>query len=345
MRKQKANTKKKEKKKNRVATTRTTAESAFVVGQLNPFSLLAKGGKIPDLSNFPTAALSIRCPAQVASNSGGFAALCFLPLVRNGVIAYNPASDIGGVIVWGGGSTTTASIWSNFTSQVTMFRVVSWGLKITSPQSVTNASGQLYIANVPLNEYSDPYGYTDFPTTGAGIEGQPGCTKISLSELTQHPLIVPGKIQDSGIMNFRDPAAPSGNVNTNINGVGFSAIMLYVTNAIATGGILDIEVIYHVEALMGDVNFGTVDSEVSTYNPMVLAAAHQATASTPTAYADSQSGSESYLDRIEGYVNSILDSGPQLGRIVSGAARVAGGLYSLARGVPVLGAINALRLH
>lgn len=294
----------------------TTPASAFACGQINPFDHRSVGGKIPDFCNMPTGCLTYKASTVVVTDAAGYAA-GFFSTPDRGVWHIRPSAIVAGTITWASVGTSTLPNWSATSSFFDMHRTVSYGIRVTCDQSLLNASGHVYLACAPLDLYNEVYGYTDMPISESEMESIQGVVKISIAELATRPFIVPAKIQDAGITGFLDTNAPAAAENSIPSGVGWSAIVYYVSGASASTNLLSFEYIAHLEVLVGPGSNGILEASTCCYNPEVLAVVSSITANNPTAHADNSDTVDGYLNKIEGLIDTISSNAGRAANVVS----------------------------
>lgn len=303
---------------------RASPESAWCVGLVDPFDERAHGAKISDFCTMKTATIVLKATPTITVSGTGTGAWAFVPPEASGVYYLAASADVAGAITWPTVSTSQIPNWANTSGGMTVYRVVSWGVRMMSDEAVGTAKGHIHVGQFARDMTVDLYGYTDFPATEAQFAEGLETLKVSVSELTQRPLVVSAKIQDTGITSFRDPLFPSSTTRTGGGSDGWPAIVMCAAGMNASASIT-FEYIAHVEFLPAPSGYFLSDTEACLYNPNVLTVASQITEQQPTAFLQGDV-SPSYLENIERTVDNVISNVPRvisIGSKVYGAAKAA----------------------
>lgn len=287
-------------------------QSKYVLAQINPFSDYVDGVRIPDEYGYPTGTNILRAAFTFTNGgtyvTGGVAA--FLPWID--AYVYAPASvTAGGVATWFGGATTALPQSAAMNSTYSSMRPVSWGIRITTDQALTTASGHVWIAHVPIDLDSDQYGWSYWPDREQGVAALPLAEKYPISELASKPLIVTGRRVDDSSYRFRDlqypqNASPYAETNT-----GWCAIIVYTSGCAggASASVLNVEYVLHTEALHRG-NQGTAlspDTAVIPANPAELVLAQHVNSFQEVAHVEPETAN-GWFDKIDDVVNRVANS-------------------------------------
>jgi hypothetical protein len=227
--------------------------SKFALITANPFISDAEGARIPDGYAYPSATLCLRAAFELGTHPTYVtgASIAFYPQIFD--YAIQPGSiTAGGTITWlPSPSSFNLPQTTAFNAAFSSFRVVGGGLRITTEQSISSASGHLWVSHVAEDLDLDQWGATYFPSVEAGFAAMPLSEKYPTVELATNPLIVPFRRLDNSSYRYRDvgwPANASPYAETN---TGWCAIVLYASGLGGGAGtnIFNIEYVLHVEAL------------------------------------------------------------------------------------------------
>lgn len=298
----------------------------YALSKVNPFLAAINGVRAPDEFGYPTGTGVVRNAYSMSTNSGSFASNAFLPMVFGTL--YGPANVTGGTVAWAGGGWTAASQASAFGNLASVYRSVSWGLRVTCESSLTNAAGHLWVAHVPLN-MSATVPYFDWPTTEAQFAALPLSEKFSLVELAERPLIVPGRAFDDGIYRFRS----TGSIEYTVTGVGLEssvgwcAIVIFVVGAAASALVLNVEHINHVEFIhAGSTLYGFVDTIPGAYDPSAIVEASQVADAAPVGLLEN---TVSTVEAAVGVAERLVVAGSSLIGSMGSAYRAAGAIRQM----------------
>lgn len=123
----------------------------------SPFSAMAMGARVPDQFMCPTISRHITRTYTMRTNSQGEFDLIVLPNLYNHVIS--PRGNIVNGSTWStlsGSDVTTGADYTSYTvlsAQLTNYRIVGYGVKVFGLASMTNNSGKVLIATVPVSTY------------------------------------------------------------------------------------------------------------------------------------------------------------------------------------------------
>lgn len=232
------------------------ARRQFILSQFNPFLTECDGVRLPDDFAYPSATMVARSSWNFTGESAAgnyIGARMFTWKVRGGF--FSPGLiDAAGTITWGGGAANSLGMYAGFQNYATTYRVVAWGIRVTTESALTSTSGHIWVMQFPQNLYFDSTGYTDAPTTEAQIAQYPMSTKYALTELAERPLVIPAKRVDNGSYRFHavDEYATAATSETTF---GWCNILLYYNGAaVGTIPTINVEYVAHYEYVPNPAN-------------------------------------------------------------------------------------------
>lgn len=334
------------KRKRRRAKVGSGGINAMMRGVVNPFDARSYGAKIPDDFLLETGSGALKSE-YIVNGDSTTASLCavalMLPWAKYAM--YRPlntnVTDAGNV-TWAGGTSYTVGSFTGFQNIVGLYRVVNWGVRITVDTSMTTTDGHIWITHYPIDASTDIYGYGQLWTTEAQMASSPYSIKYSLAELTEKPVIVPGRRSDAMGYNFVTEnymiTASSGVVNSpGWCSISILAIGKSVVPALVVEHIMHIE---YVPDLNGTNTFGLANSAPYPPNIQMLERSQTLQIAVPSAYPmsdDLELEGDSYLEKLMRAANSMgrFVSNNQVARTtlrmalssLSGVARTRGSAY------------------
>jgi len=286
----KRKSKKHKNKKARAGNWSRTNEDLYRVAAINPFVPEVQGLRIPDSFSYPTAAIVERSSFTCGNDSTyttGFGQ-AYYPFIRYALQTTSSVTS-GGTITWSSGTTNSTSHYSTLSAVLQQYRTAAWGIRISCEQSLTTATGHLWVAHMPIDPSSSFTSQSYLPTTEGQISALPGAEKFALSELCQQGLVLSGRRYNESSYWFGDYAS-NGGYNTWPNGPGWCAIVLYAVGTAGGGSsiVLNIEHIMHIEAVMDPASSSVFfpDSLCCPPSYACLEDAIKAQQMTPSAYPD-----------------------------------------------------------
>ncbi len=227
---------------------------AFMLAQVDPFAAEVMGCKIPDRNTMPSVTNRFRGVYTATTDSNGNYACGFRPYAFAAQWAAVPVAA-GPSITWGNGTPVNLTCASTMGSQYADVRTVAYGIRMKYVGPRTTSGGKIHIACVGSNLSSDGIGFTYWPRTPAEFENSPWYANYSLNEITEQEIVVPGRRIDEGSFRYRSPqyvpyggsSTPSGAIETSD---GWGHIVVFIEGATASASVVQIEVVYHFEALV-----------------------------------------------------------------------------------------------
>lgn len=292
------------------------------LSKVNPFLSAVAGCRSPDDFGYPTGTAVLRTSYNLATDLNGYSATANMAGLR--YYRYAPSST-GTTVAWGSGTLSTWPQYSGLANIAQVGRIVSWGLRITTEASITNASGHLWVAHVP-EDVAGLWPYLGWPTTEAQWAQLPLAEKYSLVELAERPLIVPGRAFDDGIYRFRDITNEAGGAGYSIESTsGWTSILIFLAGGPASTTMLNVEIIQHIEYIQqGNALYGFIDTLPGIYDEQAMRTCSKVEAVAPVGIL------ETVVDTVEkasaatmGYVSAAA----RMGRAIAPLMQVAGSYY------------------
>jgi len=275
-------------------TSELTPGDRYVYAQIDPFDPRSRGAKIPDSATMPSVPVTTsQLYALNLATGTDVKCWAFYPSMTSSIV-----DTTGGPSSWtwtpsfGG-----ASAWSkrnDFASSFEMARPVAHGIRLSSLQPPTTATGFVHIA-IAVEAYNGVSTWP-FPTTIAGLSDYPIYHRITLASLTQSPVTIINKFIDE--VSFRYSASDT-NVAANAGVMEFQTPLGWAAILIAVEGVnstnpLSCEMILHQEALPKSTGV-LGGSPAAASSPSTLAAA--ASVSSHQEAVHTEAGQQSYIER------------------------------------------------
>lgn len=224
--------------------------SKFTLAQVNPFSSLVAGVKIPDLNTQPSTTVVVEDDYAVATDATyQVAARGFRPFTRGQVVTATAASSTGWTWPAGFGSSNNSSKLSAILANYESARTCAHGVRITCPLAPNNVIGYVHICVIAENTFGQST--WNFPTDTSTMATSQWYKKIPLARLTMSPVIVVNKIIDGTAFLYIDPSSDrvdnAGDLAFQTS--GFGTILIAVTGAGASTTAINVENIMHLEAI------------------------------------------------------------------------------------------------
>lgn len=309
---------KKPKKKAKKTRRTRGAMHPYLCARINPFMASVNGIRAPDEFGYPTGTAVVRVSTLLQSNSTGYASCLYTPFTNTA--RWAPLNTTAGTITWAGGSAIAAPQDLALVDIATVYRTVAWGIRITADSSLTNSQGHVWIAHVPNDVVTTPYGGA--PTTEAQVAALPDCEKFSVTNLAQQPIVVAGRPVDDGIYRFRSTAPFATSATTIESFSGWCNIIVYLSGALANVTALNVEIIQHIEYIQdGSSLYGFIDTIPGAYQPQLMVEASKIDQALPVGILDS------VVNTAEGaaeLASRVVGAGLRIGAAVTGAMRAAG---------------------
>jgi len=300
--------------------------SPFLASKINPFLAAANGIRAPDEFGYPTGTAVLRTSYSMNTNASGVTAHGFMPFVSEQDY-FAASTSTSTALAWStGGSPGAAPQNAALLNLASVYRTVSYGLRITTDLSLTSASGHAWIAHVPLN-LAATFPYLDFPISEAAVAQMPLSEKFSLVELAERPLIVPGRSFDDGVYRFRSVGSSYETVataNALESSTGWCAIIVCIVGGPASAAALNIEMIQHIEYVQNSSTlYGFIDTLPGEYNASEMASASKIEALSPVGF----------IETTISTMASVAQAASSITRLTNRAISTATALSSLAGSV------------
>lgn len=260
----------------------------YVLAQIDPFSNLVEGAKIPDSNTIPSVAAKDTELTNVAlAVSTNVACTAFLPSYA---CAFVVATEGAGSWSWPAafGSAFTRGKNTAYTNEFVVDRPVAHGIRLSSSVAPTSATGYVHIAiAVESNRGKTTWSW---PTTVSGMSGYQHYKRVTIASLTQEPLIVVNKFTDETAYRYSDTTVSDEN-NPSANSA-FSIPLSWGAILVAIEGANVINPISAEHVLLTEAipkKTGAVRGTMAApTNYDILAGAGHASATTPPTRSDSQ---------------------------------------------------------
>lgn len=268
---------------------------SFRLALLDPFNEDANGARVPDLFSAPTEARTFKQSFTLTSDAAG--ALDFTAFANPTYTGVSLRSNItgGSTFVLSSNSSSTvanavpAGAGSSLPSEFASYRVVGWGMKITSIAALTSSSGTVVAATLPYAGYvphqgniggqshtAGNVGSIDDWLNGSGIpysSSKPDVTKlesvgestrVAAQSLAAAPLVLVSRPVDPRAYNLRYSADSYfgydmvGQTSTTyvvagngsyLDASGWLSFVIGGTGFPATTNVLEVELVYHLEGV------------------------------------------------------------------------------------------------
>jgi len=248
----------------------------FALAQVRPFDERVFGAKVPDEATFPSAVADTR--DQIALTTGATYGGAGVVFRTGGNIAYvntTPASStswtFGAAYAGGNFPDNQAALVANFAA----LRTVAYGVKITTRQSATVASGFVHVAICADSMAGTTWSY---PTSVSQMEYCDAYRRIPVADLVQDEIIVSGRYYDQTAFQYHDPnaypQALTGTATAFNSMSGWGAIIVWFEGPVSIANAIDIDIVYHYEGIVGKSGTSTIlrATKASPHSPAILAA-------------------------------------------------------------------------
>jgi len=274
--------------------------AAYKAALSNPFDAAACGARVPDMYSVPTSTRRITKTMSVTTNALGNALVSILPSAYiHGFLTMGSTSA--GSFTTGAGEGVAGCLTPPATlgSQLSNYRIVGYGVKVFTTQNETNVAGKLHLATVPvsswLNTVDTVGGQADNHADSAqtlltwmsdmGMSTAPGTMPsmansvlLPLANVQQNPVEIRPKLTSPEGMNFRQTKDSTvGYMATDqtstswitagdasyLRVAGHEAVQIGIEGATASTGVIEIELVYHLEGTnaLAATQTGVVQSE------------------------------------------------------------------------------------
>lgn len=264
--------------------TATYRMPQYVKALLDPFAQEGHGVKVPDVNQMPSIATTVWGYGYIDADANGISAMMVTadPNDDN----YLSGAATGSSWIWGGGGTTgwetiptaTNQAMVNFRANVSTYRNVAWGIKVSCPRSIAEAAGTVHVCLVP-SDYGEAPG-ASMPTSIGGMKTMPGYMNVPVANLIQDSLVIPGRLMDEGAFRYRASGRPwfvhTTDPQLNLEtSTGWSHILVVVEGAPASMfKILNVESVRHLEGVARPSTAAmTANITPAPYLPQVISAA------------------------------------------------------------------------
>lgn len=317
-----------------------TPAQAFVLAQGNAFDPRARGAKIPDFCNLPTATAQMRASNIFGSDMYGYCITAFQAPSTAWTYNLLPTGvSLTGNITWGAGIPKSLPNTGALDAACKFYRVTSYGIKVTCEQPMGTAQGHVYFAHCYKDTISGGYALASLPTSESHMESVLDVVKVPIAELINEPMIITGRIQDTMCTSFRDAAA-SGAGSAGMQSEGWADIVVYASGASISSTVFSIEYIVNIEYCPFPGSAFQPESGRCAYSARALEACSIVGAMAPPVLRDSDQGQ--WNASLENFVSSITSGAETVARYAPRLISAAGTLFGAYAGkrhgaVPTVG--------
>jgi hypothetical protein len=286
----------------------------FPLACISPFSEAAFGVKVPDNNLAPSVTAFSRDIVSLGTGTIGGQAIVFRH--QPGSMGYNLTMVT--PTTW----TTAASYPSfpaaNLTSLANQFaaiRTAAWGIKITTRQAATVASGVVHIALIADSQVGTTW---SVPQNVSQMENSPYYRRVPIADLIEDDIYVSGRYTDQTAFAYYDPSHLITTNNTQNDTAGWLQIMIAIEGPVSTVNMIDIDLIHHYEAFTGVASSGILSlTAAAPASPVEMAATATTLATVPPITVSSEVGNDA-----NAITNDIVN-------IYQGAVQIATGVVSI----------------
>jgi len=254
-----------------VCPSELTPGLKFAMAQIDPFSTLVMGAKIPDSNTQPS--ISTADTEQVAlisaPTSTHLNVTAYRPTYKGGTVNATPGVSATWPATFGGQVDRTKLTAYNAAIELT--RPVAHAIRITSPVSPTTASGFVHVAI----STESTFGATtwQYPTTVAQMSGLQFYKRVTLASLTQSPLTIINKWIDDTAFRY---SSPNSGIETGTSGTfqtdySWGAIIVMTEGVPVATTVISAEHFLMSEGIP-DKNSPIVGTPASIASPGIMAA-------------------------------------------------------------------------
>lgn len=304
-----------------LSTSKKAPIPQFLLAQLRPFDVRAFGVKVPDEATFPSSVADSRDIFTLSTTAIGGAGLVFRSAPGAAVLNTVPATSTSWTFAAAFGSSVPIDNYTALTANFSALRTVAYGLKISTRQSATVASGFLHVALVP--DIGDQSTW-QFPTTVGMMEYCEAYRRIPIADLIQDEVLVAGKYYDQTAFQYHDLTASAqsypGGQNSSMNGWG--AIQIWIEAPASVVNALDIDCVYHYEGIVGKSSTTTLmkATPAAPHSPAEMAATSYVLDQVDSVVVTEEQYETSLWSTIKGCYNTGIQIATGLAPIVSAIA-------------------------
>jgi hypothetical protein len=235
----------------------------FIVANLSPFSVGARGAKVPDGFMYPSVALTLMQTEDLVVDANGYVAGLF----RNSHVNHyiEPyAMSAAGVVTWHNANVTTRHQFDEGLPAEAMYvRTVGGGLRMSCESKYDDAQGSIHFVNGidVISDTTDAVqnGAWSFPNDHNEIARANKHESHLIGNLTTNPRVVPFLKLDESCQLYRrtdrlgDPIAANPLGFEHMHTTGHNWWCVYVEGA-TPGAIIRIESVLHLEVVMSNTD-------------------------------------------------------------------------------------------
>lgn len=240
----------------------------YEMAQVNPFDPKVEGVKIPD-SNTQPSTTSYGEDRVVFTGSATDMAQCKAFMPNPSAIVVQSVDSSSSAWTWPASfAANTSQVRSSFVTNYVGIRPVAHGIRISSQAAPTSVTGFVHIAIYPVGQFNQST--WNFPTSLGQMTQLPWYRRVTVSSLTQTPLIVVNKFLDCTATRYFDPLSDLSATGTD-TGFQFSgswcAILVAVEGQPLLTSNLSVETLVHYECLPSfGSSFGIGTSPAAPFN-------------------------------------------------------------------------------
>lgn len=277
-------------------SVRRSALPQFTLAQFKPFSLKAKGVRIPDRNTAESMPFSAVDTGFLTTDSGatanpvGFVISpnpnIYRAFVAGGSTVGSTTSTMAIQGSWGSTVSAASSKNTALASQFQVIRVAAHGVRLSSTVQPFYAQGTVHWCYVTLDLTEATW---PVPTTVADMMELPGYGCATVSSLTTHPVVIRNKFMDESAWQYRDPAdtyaqrtsAPKGFGGDTFGWYGIYIVLENVYNTNTPNNQVRLENVIHFECQIKPAQ-GLSGATPSPTSSAVLDATSNSTAGMPS---------------------------------------------------------------
>lgn len=127
----------------------STALHQQVVGLTNPWSVHARGSKVPDSDSSKSITSTISWPKTFSVNSSGKAAICVRPELNHNILVADAINGTLQQVITFNPSPVPVPDYAALEKAFDSYRIVSWGIRVYTTLAPTNQAGSYKIITLP----------------------------------------------------------------------------------------------------------------------------------------------------------------------------------------------------
>jgi len=245
----------------------------FTTSQLDVFDSRSFGVKIPDESSAPSAVAFSRNLGPINTGTTGFGTVVYRYHPLNYAVVALPAVGPNWTFSPAFAGGIPVSNQTPLTVSFGALRTAAFGIKISTRQAYTAASGFVHVALVPDVIDRATWAY---PLSISAMEYAPVYRRIPVADLVENDIIVMSKFTDATGFRYYDPNNAdfiASAVTAPFNTTGWMSIIITIEGPASVANAIDVEYLSHYEGLVAAAaGQGVIEvTKAAPHSPAIMA--------------------------------------------------------------------------